>query len=315
MNNKLVSIVIPMFNTEKYISKCLDSLINQTYSNIEILVIDDGSTDSSKNIVNEYCEKDKRIKYYYQENSGVGIARNKGINLSNGEYIVFVDSDDYVTNNFITKLVYSIKEDDIFSICGTFRVKFDGSIEENTVKKEFIDSFRGIASYKRLLNKKKLSESKIMFSDLKICEDLEFYSKLLIKFDKKYSIVDECLYYYVERSDSLIHTYSKNQKDTLNAVNRIISFSKKINKYESNKDELDYLFIAHVLGGYLSRFVLSGKTFNEFKNEYIKLNNIFSDWKNNKYIYCDDYIPKKYTNYLIFLKSDDLLSAYNELKK
>lgn len=94
MSNPLISIVIPVFNAEKYISETLDSLIKQTYSNWECFIIDDGSTDHSKDIIQEYCKKDNRFHYFYQENSGPSVARNNGLKLVEGEYIQFLDADD-----------------------------------------------------------------------------------------------------------------------------------------------------------------------------------------------------------------------------
>jgi len=204
--NDLISVVVPVYNTCNYLEKCIVSLINQTYKNIEIIIIDDGSTDDSRKVIEKYIDIDSRISYYYQENSGPGIARNHGIDKSNGRYITFVDSDDYVEESFVEKLYSTIQDDDVFSICGTIKVALDGTKKYNIVEKKLVDTFRGIATYRRLINKKILLESKIKFSNLKICEDLEFYSKLMIYSNMKYSVVNECLYYYVERKDSLIHT-------------------------------------------------------------------------------------------------------------
>lgn len=100
-----VSVIIPVYNCEKYISECLESVLNQTYTNIEILIVNDGSTDRSEEIVNKYKEKDNRIVYYSQENSGPSEARNKGILNSTGEYLVFIDSDDTVNKYYIEFLI------------------------------------------------------------------------------------------------------------------------------------------------------------------------------------------------------------------
>ncbi len=99
--NDLISIIIPVYNVEKYLSNCIDSVIGQTYKNIEIILIDDGSTDGSKRICEEYQKKDSRIRYMYEENSGAASARNLGINNSNGKYIAFIDADDIVKENYV----------------------------------------------------------------------------------------------------------------------------------------------------------------------------------------------------------------------
>ena len=103
-----VSVIVPVYNSEVYLSMCIDSIINQTYKNLEIILIDDGSTDNSLKICNDYEKKDNRIKVFHQENKGVSAARNLGLSLSQGEYITFVDSDDELIENGISLLVQDI---------------------------------------------------------------------------------------------------------------------------------------------------------------------------------------------------------------
>ena len=99
-----VSIIVPVYNVEKYLERCLDSLINQTLTNIEIVCINDGSTDNSGKILDDYAAKDNRIKVIHQNNAGQAVARNNGLKIANGNYINFVDSDDWVDLDFIEKL-------------------------------------------------------------------------------------------------------------------------------------------------------------------------------------------------------------------
>lgn len=109
-NNELISIVIPVYNGEKYIERCLESIINQTYQNYEVLVIDDGSNDNTAQIVDQYVCNYKRFKYIYQQNSGVSSARNLGIKESKGKYITFIDSDDWVESEYVSVLIDTIKK-------------------------------------------------------------------------------------------------------------------------------------------------------------------------------------------------------------
>ena len=108
MEDKKVSIIVPVYNTAKYLPKCLDSLINQTYNNIEIICVNDGSTDSSLEILHEYAKEDSRVVVVDSENSGVSIARNKALDIATGEYIMFVDSDDWVDNSFVELLMNEV---------------------------------------------------------------------------------------------------------------------------------------------------------------------------------------------------------------
>ncbi|WP_302178527.1 glycosyltransferase family 2 protein [Phascolarctobacterium succinatutens] len=101
MKQPLISVIIPVYGVEKYISQCLESVINQTYKNLEIIVINDGTKDRSAEIAKKYAAKDSRIKVYDFKNGGVSLARNRGVNLANGEYIAYLDSDDWVDNKIL----------------------------------------------------------------------------------------------------------------------------------------------------------------------------------------------------------------------
>lgn len=107
----LVSVIIPVYNTEKYLNKCLDSVINQSYSKLEVILVDDGSQDQSGKICDEYQKKDLRIKVIHNNNSGVSHARNTGLDICSGEFIIFVDSDDYIDENYVSELVKPFKQD------------------------------------------------------------------------------------------------------------------------------------------------------------------------------------------------------------
>ena len=120
--NDLISIIVPVYNVDKYLNKCIDSIVNQTYKNLEIILINDGSTDNSGKICDEYANKDNRIKVIHKANGGISDARNKGLNIAKGEYIAFLDSDDCVEYDYIESLA---KYADINTIvcCGYKRIK------------------------------------------------------------------------------------------------------------------------------------------------------------------------------------------------
>ena len=115
---KLISVIIPVYNVEKYLRRCIDSVINQTYKNLEIIIVDDGSTDNSSNICDEYTNKDSRVKVVHKENGGLSSARNVGIELAKGDLIAFVDSDDYIELEMYEKLKENMdKYDSDIAIC------------------------------------------------------------------------------------------------------------------------------------------------------------------------------------------------------
>ena len=132
MTNPKVSIIVPAYNTEKYINKCLTSLINQTYKNIEIIVVNDGSTDNTKEIVENFAYSDDRIKLFNIENSGVSNARNFAIKNSTGNYIAFVDSDDYISSNYIEIMLSCALENNLDLVCCNFQ-----KISENKTQKKY----------------------------------------------------------------------------------------------------------------------------------------------------------------------------------
>ena len=105
MDNKLISVIIPVYNTEKYLNRCVKSVSDQTYKNLEIILVDDGSSDNSPIICDEWAKKDKRIKVVHKQNGGVSSARNEGLKISTGDYIQFVDSDDYLEENFCKNIM------------------------------------------------------------------------------------------------------------------------------------------------------------------------------------------------------------------
>lgn len=125
----LISVIIPVYNTESYIGVCLESLIKQTYTNFEVLLIDDGSTDNSGRICQEYTESDSRFHYYRKENGGVSSARNLGIEYSRGDYLTFVDSDDWVEEDYL-EVLYSALVSESASVSISTYKKF--SMEDNT---------------------------------------------------------------------------------------------------------------------------------------------------------------------------------------
>ena len=145
--NAMISIIIPVYNVENYLNRCIDSVLSQTYKNLEIILIDDGSTDSSSKICDFYQEKDRRVIAYHKRNEGQGIARNYGIDRSKGEYIMFVDSDDWIDPRMCEKLM---------SLCNTYKRDITGcaySIDfaDGTSKNQFSDSKSGIISGKKCI--------------------------------------------------------------------------------------------------------------------------------------------------------------------
>lgn len=213
-NNELISIVIPIYNVENYVEKCLNSVIRQTYNNIEIILIDDGSKDKSKEICDSYARKDKRINVIHKENRGVSSARNTGIEAAKGNYITFIDSDDYIDEDYIEKLYgLCIKNNSDIVICGVKDEDCDGNIVKqskeikvNLNKKDFL---------KELLNQqyfftvcwakfyKRDIIGNIRFNEnMKIAEDFDFLYRLLDNVHNVYVDTTEKMYHFLMREGS-----------------------------------------------------------------------------------------------------------------
>jgi len=124
--NPIISVIVPVYNVDKYLNQCIDSILNQTFSNFELILVNDGSFDYSYKICKEYAEKDSRVRVFSQENKGAGSARNKGIDESKGEYLTFIDSDDYVVADYLEKLYHAIVEYNV-SIAMTAYYRYDDS--------------------------------------------------------------------------------------------------------------------------------------------------------------------------------------------
>lgn len=250
----LVSVIIPFYNVKNYIKNTLESVNNQVYKNIEIILVNDGSTDNSLKVVKEFLSKCK-FKYtlYSQKNSGVSAARNKGLSLSSGEYVVFVDSDDLLSPQYINKMYETIKENDFsMVICGFNTFRDDGLIYRNKFIIEEPDSLASIEIMNRFLTRKiKISiwslmvkkdvieKYKIRFaSGYKYSEDMHFIWKLLAHVERV-GVISSPLYYYRWRDSSAMANFNDSRLDGLYLMKDIEKyyekyckdFAKKFKKY------------------------------------------------------------------------------------
>ena len=229
MESKKVSIIIPVYNVEKYISKCLESVITQTYTNLEILVNNDGSTDNSYQICLEYAEKDSRIKLYSQENSGPGKARNAMIERATGEYILFVDSDDWISSTHVERLVALLEESNSDgSACGHVSTKSDSTEFAKKKKakiiyytgKQFADKITQLIGFRsfpwgRLIKKDFFNSKEMRFSEDHIFEDMFLMPKLFLSM-KSLIYTTEPLYAYRHTANGICHSqFSLRRTDEL----------------------------------------------------------------------------------------------------
>ncbi len=220
-----VSVIIPVYNVEKYLKQCLDSVVNQTLKNIEIICVDDGSTDSSPDILKSYAEKDSRIIVKTQNNSGQGKARNKGMEVVSGEYIMFVDADDYLCLDACEKLFETAKSEKADCVIFDYNLVRDGVVTPKNILKGFATSKKTLVSdcysivcnfgreaWYMMYNTEFLKKNEIKFGERKAFEDFLFRSKLIAANPSLY-ILKEYLYNYVDIPNSSSKIWSKYYND------------------------------------------------------------------------------------------------------
>ena len=286
---KKVSVIVPVYNVEKYLTKSLDSLVNQTLEDIEIIVVNDGSTDNSKKIIETYKKKyPNKIKYLEKPNGGLSDARNFGMPHATGEYIAFLDSDDYVELNTYEKMYNKAKEENADMVECDFiweypnKRKIDAGIIYNG-KKEML-TYARVVAWNKLIKRALLEKNKIEFPKGLRYEDVEFFYKM-IPYYNKVSFVKEPLIHYIQRESSISKVQNERTKEIFEVLNNVIEYYKKNNLYNEYKDELEYTYTRLLLCSSLFRMVKikDKKVKKELINiTWKNLNEKFPNWKKNK---------------------------------
>ncbi len=247
--NKM-AIIIPVYNSENHISKCLDSVIKQNLYDIEIIVIDDGSTDNSAEIIKSYQKTDNRIKYFYQENAGPGIARNTGLTHCTAEYIAFIDSDDWVEKDFCSKIYQEAKgknadivyfnyfeESEKGNIIGIKDISKFKTYDKRTLLKYQVTGKMPWGARSRVIKRSIITNNSIIFSSQRNAEELIFSFKSLY-YSQNVIFLSEPLYHYLIRKNSqsrhsdasyVLKEVYKNIKEELKKMGIEKQFTKSLN--------------------------------------------------------------------------------------
>lgn len=225
----LISVIVPIYNVEAYLDRCVESIVNQTYKNLEIILVDDGSPDKCPQMCDNWADKDNRIKVIHKENGGLSDARNAGMKIASGEYICFVDSDDLVALTFVEQLYNAITDKNANIVaCDVLCFKNEKEIVENDLNQISTNSFTPEQALSQLIKGKgvravawnKLYKREIIqdeqFEVGKLHED-EFYTYRLIDKCQKVVYVNCKLYYYRQREGSIMAVQSEKHIDTLEA--------------------------------------------------------------------------------------------------
>lgn len=283
-----VSIIVPVYNVEEYLVKCLDSLVNQTLHDIEIIAVNDGSTDNSKGILKGYIKKyPNKIKYFEKENGGLSDARNFGIPYATGEYIAFLDSDDYIELDMYEKMYIKAKEEDSDIVECDFiweypnRKKIDTGVIYHS-KKEMI-AYARVVAWNKLIKRTLLVKHRIEFPKGLRYEDVEFFYKM-VPYYNKVSFVKEPLVHYIQRASSISNVQNERTREIFNVLDNVIEYYKNNDLYDEYKDELEYTYTRLLLCSSLFRMVkIKDAAIREdlLSKTWSKLNEEFPNWKKN----------------------------------
>lgn len=283
-----VSVIVPIYNVEKYLEKCINSLLSQTLEDIQIILVNDGSKDNSGNIAKE-CEKNNknRIIYVEKENGGLSDARNYGLKYATGDFIAFLDSDDYIEKNAYEEMYNKAIEENADYVECDFIWEFPNKIRVDKQypyknKKEML-SFVRVVAWNKLIKRQLIIDNNLEFPKGLRYEDVEFTYKL-IPFVNKFAYVDKPFIHYVQREGSIANVQNERTAEIFTVLDNVIEFYKKNNIYEEYRNELEYNYARYLLCSSLKRMCkIKDKTIREklLTESWERLNSNFPNWKEN----------------------------------
>ena len=302
-----ISIIIPVYNAEKYLKKCIDSVINQNVESKEIILVNDGSIDNSQEIIDEYVAKyPDMIKAIKQENAGQAVARNVGIENASGEFLAFLDRDDYLEENSYQLALNKAECDDLDIVCFDYYEIINGRKEEK--QHYFLNTDDVVRKYivsetspcNRIVKRKIFIDNNVRFLENKIYEDLATIPTLA-KYTKKIGYIPDRVYDYVIRENSTMRyaTYNSKIEDIFYAVEKLYNDFKDTEYME----ELEYIYIEHLLHAASLRFFSYKEGIGNIDKVVSVMKDKFPKWRKNKYykmqsikykIICELFYHKKF---------------------
>lgn len=278
MDKKIkVSIVIPIYNAEKYLAECLESLIHQTLKEIEIICVNNGSTDNSQKILEEYAEKDNRINILNNENNGPGAARNFGINAASGEYIGLCDSDDWVDLDFFEKLYNTAEKYNAELVCASmvrarkFHKKFRIKVDKEAVFSEVQEKLEACNAPKmcyvtnKIYKTKALKATGITFREGCFFEDIDYTFKIIYLLEKV-AVVPNVYYYYRFNPKSIVKTHNpQKERDKMFAYSEVCRFAKEHNIFLQERYKMKEKKVIN----FLNIPILKIKIWEDYKKYYL----------------------------------------------
>ena len=326
-----ISIIMPVYNIEKYLKECLDSLVNQTFKDFEIICVNDGSTDSSHSILNEYAKKDLRFKIINQENAGAGTARNNGLKLAQGEYVQFLDSDDYFEPTMLEEMYNKAQEFNAnLVVCSCKKVNEFGEIIENSnpqwpIKleavplnkvfnwKDFPEDILWmfcVIPWNKLCKREMLVKNDIDFQNISSSNDVAFGHKVKICAEKIIVFDRQLINYRYNHVESISKTRAKNTINIIHSAKEVKDFLINKGIYKELENSFIEVYKNHIRAGIS---LCDEKQYEKFKNEFKTL---YPDFYKTFYnILKNDFITLEHLNNFIGDKNVYLWGASNFLKK
>lgn len=292
---ELVSIVVPIYNVEQYLEKCVESICRQTYENLEIILVNDGSPDHCGQMCEEYAKKDNRIKVIHKKNGGLSDARNSGVKLATGKYLLFVDSDDYIAKDLVEKTAAIAEKNNCDMVLYDYYYVEPDNVEIRStivpankvisLEQEHTLLLAATSACAKLFNREFYVKANCPFPQGIYFEDLATTSIFFMR-AKRVFYLKEPLYYYINRENSIMtgKNFEKSSHDKLVALEHILSAYKKEGKYEEYRQELEYLVFANEYFEPSKVLALAGED-GEYLEKYRKyMYETFPDIHNNKYV-------------------------------
>lgn len=294
---KKISVIVPVYNVEKYLDKCLTSLVNQTLKDIEIIVVNDGTKDNSQDIIDRYAKKYKNIIVIKKENGGLSSARNDGIEKATGEYIGFVDSDDYIEYDMYEKMYQKAKTNDYDVVVCDLKYIYDdrevdafSNINNDLLTKEevktcFLNIYPSV--WNKIYKKELIKDNNILFKKGVWFEDVEFTYRLL-PYINSIGVVKEKFYNYVQRDGAITRTFDERMYHYIDNLNGVVEFYKNNNFYNEYEKELEYIYVRYLYATFIkgvSKYKDDEKFEKAVKEAIKNVNLYFPKYRKNKYFY------------------------------
>ena len=293
-----LSIIVPVYNVEKYLDKCLERILNSTYKDFELIVINDGTKDNSEQIITKYLDNEEykdKITYISKENSGLSDTRNLGMSKAKGEYIAFVDSDDYIQTTMYETMMNKALEKNYDIVACDVKLVYEDSDKEKIISSAYEKDLFNKAEIKQTMltyypvvwnkiYKKSLLEG-IEFSKGVWYEDMEFNLKVYPRINS-IGVVKEPLYNYLQRGNSITYTYNDKLYDIITNMDTVIKYYKAQGIYEEYKEELEYLYLRYAYATFPKRLAKckDKKKYKEGIDFAInKVHEHFPEYKKNRY--------------------------------